>query len=131
MPYSISSERGYTYINLSGHLTVPEVAAAVQKMDEIDSGADATPNRLVDITAVENLQVSFSEMSNFASLRRSVKLKNPVRTAVVARTPVQFGVARMFELLNQQPQTQVAVFTDPDLARRWLAGEAEIKVRLI
>ena len=131
MPYMVNSDSDIAHVVLSGHLTVPEVVAAAQAVDEIDAGTGPARHRLVDISNVENLHVSFSEMNGFSALRRTVKLKNPVRTAVVARTPVQFGVGRMFELLNQQPQTTVAVFKDSESARRWLAGEEELKVHMI
>ena len=96
MPYSINADTDYVRIILAGQLTVVEVVSAAAELDKIDAGPGPTLHRLVDITAVENLHVSFSEMSGFSSQRRHVKLKNLVRTAVVAKTPVQFGVGRMF-----------------------------------
>lgn len=48
-------------------------------------------------------------------------LKNRVKSAIVAQRPVDYGMARMFEMLIQNPQIEVRVFRDGESARQWLA----------
>jgi len=123
MPFAIVHEPDFARVVLSGHLTAQDVIAAAKLLDTCRTAAGATPHRLVDITAVENLDVSFSEMYSFSSTRRGAVFSNPVKTAIVAATTVQFGLARMFSLLNAQPQTEVAVFRDAKSALEWIGSD--------
>jgi hypothetical protein len=43
-----------------------------------------------------------------------------VRTALVAVTPVQLGIARMFQTLNDHPLIELRVFSDREAAVAWL-----------
>jgi len=125
MAYTISIEAGYAHIVLLGSLTVFEVIEATHELDKIEAERRFSYHRLVEISGVENLHLDFSAVHQFASGRRSVKLWNKVRTAVVAKTTVQYGIARMFQLLNAQPQTEVDVFRDTASALGWISERNE------
>jgi hypothetical protein len=123
MPYSITLQGNCAHLTFSGRLTVAEVTEATRSLEANVTENGTTPHRLVDITAVENLEVSFSEMHAFTQSRRGALLRNKVQTAIVAGSSVQFGIARMFELMNTQPQTEVRVFRDPAAAANWIEGK--------
>ena len=123
MPFAISHENDFLLVMFSGHLTSQEVTTVAAQLDAYQTGAGVTPHRLIDITAVQNLDVSFSEMYAFSSTRRGAILRNQVKAAIVAATTVQFGLARMFALLNSQPQTEVAVFRDTASAVEWISAD--------
>ena len=46
--------------------------------------------------------------------------EGPVRVAILAKSDVAYGLARMYATLSEQLQRHVAVFRDPAPARRWL-----------
>jgi hypothetical protein len=123
MPFAIKPEGGYVRITLSGNLTVSEVNEAAKELDRVDAGQGRSLHRLVEIAGVEGLDLNFASINKFQSARNKVKLLNHVRTAVVSKSKVQYGIARMFQLLNSQPQTEVGVFKDNDSAKKWLLEE--------
>jgi hypothetical protein len=49
-------------------------------------------------------------MSNFAVVRTVATLKNKVGSAVFAPTEYQFGMARMFQEFNFNPNIELRVF---------------------
>jgi len=128
MPFAIAHEPDFARVVLAGRLTASELVSAAKQLDTCHTAAGATPHRLIDITAVENMDVSFSEMYAFSSTRRNAILRNRVKTAIVATTTVQFGLARMFSLLNSQPQTEVAVFRDTASAVEWISADKDGQV---
>ena len=123
--YTIHIENRHAHIIFSGRLTMPEISNAAMRLDQFEAEARESYHRLIDLTAVEDLELNFSAVFQLTAARRVVKLFNLVRTALVAESPVQFGIARMFQTLNVQPQTEVGVFSDAESALKWIAGAAE------
>ena len=52
------------------------------------------------------------------SARRAIN--EPIRSALVASKPVQFGFARMFQMLNDNPRVQIRIFGSLEEAHQWL-----------
>jgi len=44
----------------------------------------------------------------------------PIRSALVADKPIQFGFARMFQMLNDNPRVQIRIFGNLEEAQQWL-----------
>ncbi len=124
MALELKIKDGYVDLKLDGRLTAAEIRQVIAFLNQVESTAAASPHRLIDITEVFDLQLDFTVLHDLASQRRAVKLKNPVRSAVVARTSEQYGMARMFEMLNQQLDTEIAVFENSVSALRWLFATA-------
>ena len=124
MAYTISFESTHAHIVFSGKLSLPEIANAEEQLDKFEAGTGVSYNRLVDLTGVEDLQLNFTGVHQLTASRRTVKLFNMVRAGLVAKSPVQYGIARMFQALNVQPQTEVGVFNDAESALKWIEGAA-------
>jgi len=58
-----------------------------------------------------------------AERRRTVALQHPIRSAIVAPTPVSFGFARMFQTLNDHPQIAISIFSTVEAAEAWLVSK--------
>ncbi len=125
MGYEITIKDGYAHIRFFGQLTVADLSAAAGRLDEVGSMAESSPHRLTDISEVEDISLNFAEMQKFTEKRSAVKPKSKIRSAIVTRTPVQYGCARMFQMLSKQPRIKVAVFRDFDKALQWILGGTE------
>jgi hypothetical protein len=68
------------------------------------------------------LDLDFPKMEAVASRRRKAPLKNKVKSAIVAPRLDQFGFARMFATLNDNPNIEIQIFNDRDRALEWLGG---------
>ena len=83
-------------------------------------GFDASVDQLIDLTAATDLDLDYSAMSSVATT--TVFLPG-VRRAVVAHTPVQYGIARMFQALSERNNHVVAIFRRRVDAEAWLATD--------
>jgi hypothetical protein len=77
-------------------------------------------DRLTDLTALDRIDVGFEEVFALAVKRGERKVSAPIRSALVANRPVQFGFARMFQMLNDNPRIQIRIFGNLEEAQRWL-----------
>jgi hypothetical protein len=123
MPYEIVTTSGLAHFRLHGSLTVTDIRAVLAELDALDGHHQTTLNRLIDISDVTNVSVDFKGVHDVAETRAAVRLHNETKTAIVAPSMLQYGCARMFEMLNQQKQTKVAVFRDHASASSWLNGQ--------
>jgi len=126
MAYEFTIQAEYLHLQFSGQLTVEELSIGAKLLDEADATAGAAMHRLTDISGVKDISINFAAMQDFAEKRSAVKHKNQVRSAIVAKTPVQYGCARMFQMLSKQPGIMFAVFGDTASALLWISGASEV-----
>jgi len=126
MGYEFTLKEGYVHVQFSGQLTVDDLSAAARRLDEADATAASALHRLTDISGVENISIDFAAMQDFAEKRSAVTHKIQVRSAIVAQTPVQYGCARMFQMLSKQPGIKFAVFSEMSSALHWISGKADV-----
>ncbi len=110
-------------IVLSGTLTPEDLVRVADAMGEAEDAADVCPHRVTDLSGVTRFDIGFNDMFELAQRRRRQPPANPVRSAIVASTPVQLGFARMLQTLNDHPQITMRIFPDVDGALAWLAEE--------
>ena len=121
MSYSLTFEQGLIRVVMSGALTGDDL---VRLADELSSHEDgAAPDRVTDMTALTGIDVGFDEIFALARRRRASELANPVRSALVAATPLQHGFARMYQTLNDHPQITLRIFPDMAAALAWLGED--------
>jgi hypothetical protein len=121
MPFSISSRDEVLRIVLSGTLVPEELAGMADALRELEGAVAMCPPRVTDLTALTRFEIGFEDMLQVAQRRREMAPANPIRSAIVASTPVQLGFARMFQTLNDHPQITLRIFPDVDGALAWLA----------
>ena len=105
-------------------LTRADLRGLADEMLACEARLPVTPSRLTSLADVTHVDVGFSEMLAFVERRRAVGPRQPIRSALVVAEAVQFGIARMFQTLNDHPQVTVRIFQDEAAALAWL-GEAE------
>jgi hypothetical protein len=123
MPFSISSHDGVLRIVLSGTVIPEELGRLADAIGEAEGACDVCPHRVTDFTGVARFKLGFDDVSELARRRRGLPPANPIRSAVVAATPVQLGFARMIQTLNDHPRITMRIFPDVDGALAWLAEE--------
>src|SRR6185369_9544604 len=99
MPYEFRDEGTYYYARLSGSLDRAELNAMTQEVERLED-AGVMLDRITDLTSVERIDVGFEEVFAVAQRRAERRVATPIRSALVANRPVQFGFARMFQMLN-------------------------------
>ena len=122
MPYScrIDAARRLVICVGEGVLTQQDVFAEqprVQASPDFDPSFD----QLIDLSGTAELDFTYASMSDVAT----TTVFNPgIRRAIVAQTPIQYGIARMFQALSERNNDAVAIFRDVVDAEAWLASGA-------
>jgi hypothetical protein len=114
---------GIVFVTFSGILSSDSLRDAFQRMAEIEAESDPVPNRLVDISATEGVNLNFNSMMGLADMRMKAPLKNATKTAVVTGNLVQHGFARMFHTLNKNPNITIQIFSSESEGLAWLRAE--------
>ena len=120
MPHKIETKEGIIHVVFSGRITTEEVLLLGRELAELEASLDTALGRLTDWSAAESTDLHFRDIEGFARVRRQTKLKNAIRSALVAPTDVHFGLSRIFQALNDNPQITIAVFRDRPSATEWL-----------
>jgi hypothetical protein len=119
MPFEIRDEGKYHYARLSGFLDRAELDAMTSEVERLED-AGVLIDRITDLTSLDRIDVGFEEVFAVAQRRAERKVSAPIRSALVANRPVQFGFARMFQMLNDNPRIQIRIFGNLEEAQQWL-----------
>jgi len=120
MPYEIRFEDGLLRVVLSGTVTNADLSGIADAAAHIEASWAVVPNRIADFRSIERLDIDFTGVFAMAEARRHARLRNPIKTALIASDLVHFGFARMFQTLNDHPQIAIAIFRDEGEALQWL-----------
>jgi hypothetical protein len=120
MAYRITRELHYLRIELFGTITRGDLEMIAQELAALEATLDVTPHRLTEVQGVIDREIGFPEVLALAERRRAVRLRNPVKSAIVAAQPVSVGYARMIQTLHNHPQVEVQIFSTLEVAEAWL-----------
>lgn len=123
MPFEIRDEGKFHSARLFGVLDRADLNAVMKEVERLED-AGLLGDRVTDLTALERIDVGFEEVFALAMQRAERKVTVPIRSALVANRPVQFGFARMFQMLNDNPRIQIRIFGNLEEALRWLHSSA-------
>jgi hypothetical protein len=118
MPFEIHDDGGFYSARLFGVLDRTDLNAVMAEVERLEDVV--TKDRLTDLTALERIDVGFEEVFALAMKRAQRPIPAPIRSALVACKPVQFGFARMFQMLNDNPRVQIRIFGSLEEAQQWL-----------
>jgi len=120
MPLIFQMREGLMLARFYGAVTAEDFWRLDQLAREADSRLEANPDRILDISDADWGLVESELVRNMAAIREKEPMKNHVKAAIVAPKPEQYGIARMFQALNQNPAVEVQIFTDAPGAYEWL-----------
>ncbi len=119
MPFEISVDVNFHSARLFGVLDRADLNAVMDEVERLEDEG-VLGDRLTDLTALDRIDVGFEEVFALAARRAERKVPAPIRSALVANRPVQFGFARMFQMLNDNPRIEIRIFGNLEEARQWL-----------
>lgn len=113
MPFSYSIDRKTRVVTttFSGTLTDHDVENLIDQLKR-DPDYDPSFDELIDCTAVNENKVTQKTLSS------EQPFSHNARRAVVAPSSLNYGVSRMFQTLQGNPQ--IEIFRTLDAARMWL-----------
>lgn len=123
MAYHMGFDGPILLIRLHGTLTAADLDGLGDDLLAIEEGGTVTPPRMTDLRGITDPAVGYTEVARLADRARSRPLLAPIRSALVVTQPVQLGLARMFQILNEHPQITLRIFEDEATARAWLTAD--------
>jgi len=120
MPITTEYTGEFIVIKIAGMIGLPDLLAEADELAVIEARLPVTPHRITYLSSGGVGDVNFADLHVFAAKRRLVQLKNRVKSAIVAEDAVQFGMARMYQTLNENPNIQVEIFQSEAPALAWL-----------
>jgi len=120
MAYVIAQEAGIIRVTLSVAVTPGDLTGIMRDVDVIEKDMDPVLPRITAMPAGTDVEVGYKEVKAFAWHRREIRFPNVFRSALVVSSPVQRGIARMFQTLNDNPQIVIEIFDDEAAALAWL-----------
>ena len=124
MTYHVSLDGRILLIQFSGTLTREDLESFGKELLALEQHGTNTPNRLTDFRQITTAAVGYAEIAPLAELSRTRPLAHDIRSAMLVQEPVQMGLARMFQILNEHPRVTMRIFEDEASARAWLATES-------
>ena len=101
-------------------LTPKDLVRLADDVIELEAAFDRTPWRVTDMRGIRHFRVGFRDMLAFADRRKDAPPRQPIRSALVVNSHVQYGFGRMFQTLNDHPLVTVEIFRDISEALDWL-----------
>lgn len=119
-------ESGFMRLQLAGDLRVEDLESAfVELLAHVDFRAGMPV--LWDLRAGTVAGLSAGDLRRFRLFVSARKMdRGAGRTAVVVANLIDYGLARMFELMAESLPTTLAVFREIDPAETWLLANRDI-----
>ena len=112
---------------LSGELDAALANEWVEKLEQQESLSEISLNRFHDVRAINAIHLSFDDLWNIAQRRLDVyKSGSIIQTAFWVSTPLNYGVARMYQALTDGTPFKIEVFYKLDEIADFLNIEQSI-----
>jgi hypothetical protein len=121
MPHEFTSFGTYCVVRVHGVFTPEELNAMATEIEIIEAPNPDAIDRITDITGVEEFRVGFDDIFAFAIRRGLQRFSRTIKSAIIVAAPVQLGIARVYESLNENPQIQLRILRSSAKAIDWFA----------
>ena len=125
MAFNVQICDGLIELDFHGKVRIDDLQQALQAVEDLESRLGVTPDRITDMSGADTSELRSGDLVALAEKRRKAKLKNKIKSAIVAPSPEHYGLARMFMGFNQNPDISIMIFRDSASAYQWLGREAE------
>jgi hypothetical protein len=111
---------GLVELTFQGKIIAADFQQVLEKLQELEARMEVTPDRITDMSEGDLSALDSRVVTGIAAKRQQAKLKNNVKSAILAPGLEQFGLARMFQTCNQNPAIAIRIFKDSASAYHWL-----------
>lgn len=127
MPCRVALDGPFYRIWFTGVVTGTDLRDLAAQVHDHERELGRVPDRVVDMSDMLATSGSFNLAILAARVRGVQRFPNAFRSALVAPRIEVAGFARIFRILNRNPQIQVEVFEQMDDAEAWLrSGPAAV-----
>jgi len=120
MPIRIEVLPEYVHVAWYGKLVDQDLVLLGREMPKIGQQLGKAPHALHTFDEVDGIGLPPESLQNHARQMGLARLPNRCRVASVCGNPLAYGMARMMQMLNQNSDIEIEVFSDLEGALRWL-----------
>ena len=110
-------------VRLSGVIDRSTVIAIAEKLNVLEAEG-AYAKRLVFVEEDLTIAINSTDIQLYKS--RRPEPQRSVKTAFCVFTDLQFGIARMFQAMQEGEKHEIEIFKDRDSAAEWLDVDTEV-----
>jgi hypothetical protein len=127
MPIVFRSVDGLIIVQFQGSVTGDDLQRLADAYREIEARLEVTPDRVTDLSGwvPSSQDLPSSVLEGFGRRRAVAAVKNKVKSAIIAPNPAQYGLARMYQAYNRNPEIETMIFKDSDSACAWIGRDAK------
>ena len=126
MPFEITNQGEFFFLRLFGVLTRQDLLGTAAEAEVVEDTVPIGMNWAIDVTSVESFEIDFPTVLSVAERRRLRKSRSSIKSAIIARKPIEVGFARMFQALTDNPQTEIRIVKSLQEAKNWFAEDAPL-----
>jgi hypothetical protein len=123
MPYQVQVHESYVHVRWFGVVIAEDLRELGRELPRIGMQLRRAPNVLHTFEEVEATKLNFHTVHNYSAEVGKISIPNSCRVATVASSPISFGIARMFQAMNGNPNIEMELFESLAEAQDWLAGK--------
>lgn len=120
MPIDITLVETHLFIRMYGVVTALDLAGYARDSELLEGSQPQTLDRITDLTAVEKFDVSQFDLFQLADRRKRRTYSRVIRSAIIATTPIQVGISRMFQGMSASPQLEYRIVKTLPEAIGWI-----------
>lgn len=117
----LESQPGVAMGHASGPMTLDDMKEAARSLWR---SVDGSRVRVLWDLREAQFDISANDVRELAEWVKQESPFDDLLTAFVVRPGLQFGLARMFEMLREKPGARTGVFTEAEPALAWLRSES-------
>jgi hypothetical protein len=124
MPIRMTIERdtGLIRTSASGRVTGRDLVEYYRRL-RAHPDFRSTLNEIFDVTQVDAIDVSADDVRRLSSVTEEFTSRGvPVKVAIIAPGDLEFGMSRMYEMLQVQSVNTLKVFRERSDAEDWIFG---------
>jgi hypothetical protein len=122
MSLSIDASQPIWRTTFSETVTNGDLLALARGIDILENDCRAAPKVLIDLTEMSDVDVDFATVSAVAGEVDHHRLRGKSKTGFIARSPMQYGIARTIQMLLYGQPIDMQVFEDNNDALEWVSN---------
>jgi len=120
MPFRSQVHEAYVHIQWHGTLIADDLRELGRELPRIGMQLRRAPDVLHTFDEVVETRLNFDVVHNYSAEVSKQQLPNSCRVASVGNNPTSYGIARMFQAMNANPNIEIEVFETVTDALAWL-----------
>jgi hypothetical protein len=118
----IERDAGLIRTSASGRITGPDLVEYYHRL-RAHPDFRGSLNEIFDATQVEAIDLTADDVRRLSSVTEEFTRRGvPVKVAIVAPGDLEFGMSRMYEMLQVQSVNELKVFRERSAAENWILG---------